>query len=85
MIIWDEGTVDVSNESDRHVAFELHGHKLGGRFALTRTGDRRWILVKAADDHARPGTDIVSDQPTSVRSGLTVDEMAALRSGGGSG
>jgi DNA ligase D-like protein (predicted 3'-phosphoesterase) len=76
VIIWDEGTVDVSNENDRHVAFELHGHKLGGRFALTRTGDRRWILVKAADDHARPGTDILSEQPTSVRSGLTVDEMA---------
>jgi bifunctional non-homologous end joining protein LigD len=59
-----------------HVAFVLHGHKLGGRFALTRTGERRWILVKAADDEARPGSDIVVEQPTSVRTGLTVDEMA---------
>ena len=76
VIIWDEGTLEIAKESERHLAFVLHGHKLGGRFALTKTGERRWILVKAADDQARPGSDIVGEQPTSVRSGLTVDEQA---------
>ena len=54
----------------------LHGHKLSGGFALTRTGERRWILVKARDAAARPGSDIVAEQPASVRSGRTWQEVA---------
>jgi DNA ligase D-like protein (predicted 3'-phosphoesterase) len=77
VIIWDEGTVDLLRNEADHVSFVLHGHKLSGRFGLTRTGDRRWILVKAADEAARPGSDIVSERPASVRSGLTWQELAA--------
>jgi hypothetical protein len=36
---------------------------------LTRTGERRWILVKVRDEEARPGSDIVAERPLSVRSG----------------
>ena len=54
----------------------LHGNKLAGRFGLTRTGADSWILVKAVDDHARPGSDIVTEQPASVRSGMTWQELA---------
>lgn len=75
VIIWDEGTVEFSREDDDHLSFTLRGHKLRGRFALTRTGDRRWILVKANDRHARPGSDIVADHPESVRSGQTWREL----------
>jgi len=53
----------------------LHGRKLAGGFALTRTGPRRWILVKARDDEARPGSDIVAEQPASVRSGRTWQDL----------
>jgi len=75
VIIWDEGTVDLVRNEPGHVSFVLHGHKLAGGFALTRTGVRRWILVKARDEPARPGSDITAEQPASVRSGRTYDEL----------
>ena len=49
----------------------LHGRKLSGGFALTRTGPKRWILVKVRDEAARAGSDIVAERPASVRSGKT--------------
>ena len=61
---WDHGTYDNLTEKDGasvdvrtaieagHLKFELHGERLAGVFALTRTsmgGDpRNWILVKVA-------------------------------------
>ena len=54
----------------------LHGRKLSGRFGLTRTGERRWILVKTRDEVARPGSDIVAEHPLSVRSGRTWEDLA---------
>jgi bifunctional non-homologous end joining protein LigD len=75
VIIWDEGTVEILQETPDHLSFELRGHKLSGRFGLTRTGERRWILVKAIDEHARPGSDVVAEQPASVRSGRTWQEL----------
>jgi DNA ligase D-like protein (predicted 3'-phosphoesterase) len=80
VIIWDEGSADIVTESDDHLSIVLRGHKLHGRFGLTRTGERRWILVKAIDDDARPGSDIVEERPASVRSGRTWEEIAAGRS-----
>jgi bifunctional non-homologous end joining protein LigD len=61
------------------VSVTLHGRKLAGRFALTRTGERRWILVKARDEDARAGSDVVAESPRSVRSGKTWQEVAAGR------
>jgi DNA ligase D-like protein (predicted 3'-phosphoesterase) len=75
VIIWDEGSVDILREDPDHLSFELHGSKLTGRFGLTRTSDSSWILVKAADDEARRGSDIVAERPESVRSGRTWDEL----------
>ena len=77
VIIWDEGTVDVLRDEPEHLSFVLHGRKLAGRFGLTRTGERSWLLVKATDEHARPGSDVVSEAPASVRSGRTWQEIAA--------
>jgi bifunctional non-homologous end joining protein LigD len=76
VIVWDEGTVEIVRDDPDHLSFVLHGQKLGGRFGLTRTGERRWLLVKASDEHARPGSDVVSEQPASVRSGRTWSELA---------
>jgi DNA ligase D-like protein (predicted 3'-phosphoesterase) len=75
VIIWDEGTVDLVRNEPGHLSFVLHGHKLEGGFALTRTGERRWILVKARGEQARPGSDITAEQPASVRSGRTYEEL----------
>jgi len=76
VIIWDEGPLELLRADPRHLSFVLDGHKLHGRFALTETDPDRWILVKGADDEARPGTDIVAAQPRSVRSGRTWQELA---------
>jgi DNA ligase D-like protein (predicted 3'-phosphoesterase) len=75
VIIWDEGAAEILRDEPGHVSVRLHGTKLSGGFALTRTGERRWILVKTRDEHARPGSDIVADQPASVRSGRTWQDL----------
>ena len=76
VIIWDEGTAEIARDDPAHLSFTLAGHKLAGRFGLTRTGERSWILVKARDEHARPGSDIVAEAPASVRSGRTWQQVA---------
>jgi DNA ligase D-like protein (predicted 3'-phosphoesterase) len=75
VIIWDEGTADVVRDETGHISFVLHGRKLCGGFALTRTGARRWILVKTRDQDAQPGSDIVTEQPGSVRTGRTWQQL----------
>ena len=76
VIIWDEGDAEVVRDEPGHLSVLLRGSKLAGGFALTRTGERRWILVKTRDEHARPGSDIVAEQPRSVRSGRTWKDLA---------
>ena len=76
VIIWDEGSAKVTRDEPGHLSLILHGSKLAGGFALTRTGERRWILVKARDAAARPGSNIVAELPTSVRTGRTWQELA---------
>jgi DNA ligase D-like protein (predicted 3'-phosphoesterase) len=76
VIIWDEGTADIDVGDPDHLSFVLDGRKLRGRFGLTRTGPDRWILVKARDEQARPGSDIVAERPESVRTGRTWQEVA---------
>jgi bifunctional non-homologous end joining protein LigD len=77
VIIWDEGSTEILRDDRDHLSFVLHGEKLSGRFGLTRTGEQSWILVKASDEHARRGSDIVAERPASVRSGKTWQELAA--------
>jgi bifunctional non-homologous end joining protein LigD len=79
VIVWDEGTAEVVRDDPDHMSLVLHGHKLNGRFGLTKTGEDQWLLVKAKDEHARPGSDVVAEQPASVRSGRTWQEVAGHR------
>jgi DNA ligase D-like protein (predicted 3'-phosphoesterase) len=81
VIIWDEGPAEVTREDPGHLTVTLHGSKLAGGFALTRTGERRWILVKTRDATARPGSDIVAERPASVRTGRTWEQVAARQAG----
>jgi bifunctional non-homologous end joining protein LigD len=82
VIVWDEGTVTRVRDEGDHLSFVLDGHKMAGRFGLTRTGGTRWILVKADDADARRGSDVVAEQPASVRSGRTWQQVAAAGNGG---
>ena len=79
VIIWDEGAAEIDREEPGHLSFTLHGHKLGGRFGMTRTGERRWILVKVRDSFARSGSDIAAEHPASVRSGRTWQDLRDAR------
>ncbi len=85
VIVWDRGRYEQGGRVpwpeaiDRgHAVFVLHGEKLRGGFALQRTRDGekpQWLLIKRRDEHARPGSDIVTEHPESVKGGLT---LAAL-------
>ncbi len=85
VIVWDRGPYEQGGRVpwpealDRgHAVFVLHGQKLRGGFALQRTrgGEKpQWLLVKRRDEHARPGSDIAVEQPASVQSGLTLDDL----------
>jgi DNA ligase D-like protein (predicted 3'-phosphoesterase) len=75
VIIWDEGTVAFARADLDHLSFVLADHKLNGRFGLTRTRGRQWVLVKADDDEARRGSDVVAERPASVRSGRTWQQL----------
>jgi hypothetical protein len=81
VIVWDTGEFAlVSGGLDEgHLVADLHGHKLRGGFALTRTGrdgDReRWLLVKVVDEHVDRERDIVAEEPASVLSGNTIEDL----------
>jgi DNA ligase D-like protein (predicted 3'-phosphoesterase) len=86
VIVWDRGGYEQGGRvpwpealERGHAVFVLHGEKLGGGFALQRTGPAgakaQWLLIKRKDDEARPGTDVVAERPQSVASGHTLDEL----------
>jgi DNA ligase D-like protein (predicted 3'-phosphoesterase) len=85
VIIWDRGVYEQGGRVswpealDRgHAVFVLHGEKLRGGFALQRTGGGakpQWLLVKRRDEYAAPGSDVVSERPESVVSGLTLNAL----------
>jgi hypothetical protein len=77
VIIWDEGPAEIVRDDPGHLTVRLDGSKLTGGFALTSTGERRWILVKVRDAAAQPGSDITAEQPASVRTGRTWQELTA--------
>ena len=91
VIVWDWGTFEPEDETpdpgkalrSGEIKFVLHGRRLGGRYTIVRTdrdGDReRWLLLKKADEFAVAGWD-AEDHPTSVKSGLTNDEVLAGKS-----
>jgi DNA ligase D-like protein (predicted 3'-phosphoesterase) len=85
VIIWDRGIYEQSGRvpwpealERGHAVFVLHGQKLRGGFALQRTrGGKKpqWLLIKRRDDHAAPGSDIATERPESVESGVTLAEL----------
>jgi DNA ligase D-like protein (predicted 3'-phosphoesterase) len=85
--IWDRGPYEQGGRvpwpqalERGHAVFVLHGGKLKGGFALQRTrpgAKPQWLLIKRLDEHARPGSDIVTERPESVLSGLTLEQIIA--------
>lgn len=85
VVVWDRGHYEQGGRvawpealERGHAVFVLHGEKLRGGFALQRTrpgAKPQWLLVKRRDEEARSGSDIVAEQPASVLSGRTLDEL----------
>jgi DNA ligase D-like protein (predicted 3'-phosphoesterase) len=88
VIVWDRGPYEQGGRvawpealERGHAVFVLHGKKLCGGFVLQRTRPWRagaksqWLLLKRRDEHARPGSDVVAEQPASVLSGRTLVQL----------
>jgi hypothetical protein len=73
--MWDEGTVEIVRQEPDHP--RSCGAEAQRSVRTSRLGERRWILVKASDDDARPGSDLVAELPASVRGARTWEELAA--------
>ena len=85
VIIWDRGEYEQGGRvpwpealERGHAVFVLHGQKLHGGFALQRTRaglKPQWLLIKRRDEYARLGSDVVSEHPESVASGVTLEAL----------
>jgi DNA ligase D-like protein (predicted 3'-phosphoesterase) len=88
VVLWDRGLYEQGGRvawpealSRGHAVFVLHGEKLRGGFALQRTrasGKPQWLLVKRRDEQARPASDVVAEQPASVLSGRTLEQVLVV-------
>jgi bifunctional non-homologous end joining protein LigD len=87
VMVWDRGTYEVEGQDDvttglnrGDLKFSLHGTKLKGSWALVRTRDRQWLLIKHRDGHAS-ADDIAVSQPASVLTGRKLADIAADEGG----
>jgi len=89
MIVWDRGSWTSHGDPAEglekgKLLFDLHGHKLRGRWTLVRTkgqsrGGKRetsneWLLIKKVDGFSRTDSP-TSFAPESILSGLTVEQL----------
>ena len=90
VLLWDRGHWQPEEDPHRglkkgHLKFRLHGEKLGGSWHLVRMRQRPrerqegWLLFKSEDEAARdPGEpDILEAMPLSVKTGRSLEEIAA--------
>src|SRR5262245_64845378 len=90
VMIWDRGRWQPENDPHKgldkgHLAFTLEGKKLHGGWHLVRMhrrpGEKRdnWLLIKQHDDAERSADDrdILEEEPRSVVSGRTIEEIAS--------
>lgn len=94
VIVWDNGTWEPEGDpaagmKKGHLQFQLHGEKLHGGWHLVRLRPRgrekrdNWLLIKSKDEYATSRGDILEDEPRSVKSGLTIEEVAKGETGNG--
>ena len=93
VMVWDRGTwIPQGDPAEAYakgrLKFQLDGEKLKGGWTLVRThgskygnGKQAWLLIKENDEFARRGVDgrIVDDEPDSVLSGRSLDDIALKR------
>src|SRR5258708_28741896 len=83
VMLWDRGTWEPLDDVDEalrkgKMAFNLHGERLHGRWALVRLRARskndkdNWLLIKERDEFAHDGKNAVDTEITSVASGRSM-------------
>jgi len=90
VMIWDRGRWIAEGDPRKgyakgHLDFILDGEKLHGRWHLVRMRSREkdrhenWLLIKGKDEASRSGRskDILEEEPFSVATGRSMDEIAA--------
>ncbi|HST36207.1 MAG TPA: DNA ligase D [Allosphingosinicella sp.] len=90
VMLWDRGhwtphpgKDPVKTLAEGHLHFTLQGERMKGEWLLVRMkprpGERNenWLLRKIEDDHAGSPTGLTEKYLTSVKSGRTMDEIAA--------
>ena len=88
VIVWDAGSYRNLDEERSmaealdagHANFWLQGEKLKGGWTLQRThagAKPQWLLIKRRDEGADARRNPQSTQPESVRSGRTIEQVAA--------
>ena len=89
VIVWDRGRWSTEGDPHQqlakgHLTFELDGSKLKGRWHLVhmkgrdKGGKENWLLIKVDDEYARAdgGAALLEDEPRSVKTGRTVEDVA---------
>ncbi len=87
---WTPLSDDPAGDLEKgHIKFEMHGKRMKGRWVLVRMRDRderhgrtvrhNWLLIKEDDDEAHRGRggDALEKEVTSVKTGRTLEEIAA--------
>ncbi|MFI5305424.1 MAG: DNA polymerase ligase N-terminal domain-containing protein [Nitrospiria bacterium] len=87
VIVWDTGKYDYLPDANglsveealEHgkIEFFLHGSRLKGHFILLKlkSRPRQWLLIKAKDDEARPGSEITEEYENSVITGRSLYDL----------
>ena len=82
VMVWDYGVYAPENTNNVSAAiakgelkFVVLGKKIKGSFALVRTSDRQWLLIKHRDEYAKDG-EIAETAPFSVFTKRTLAEIA---------
>jgi bifunctional non-homologous end joining protein LigD len=87
VIVWDEGNWEPEGDpaagmKKGQLSFTLKGNKLNGAWHLVRLKRRpkekrdNWLLIKSDDKFASRKGDILEDAPQSVKSGLSIEDIA---------
>ena len=64
--IWDEGTYELIEWTDRKVTFRLHGRRHHGEYHLFQAGrddPKQWMVVRADDDEVAEVSDVPPPPP----------------------
>jgi DNA ligase D-like protein (predicted 3'-phosphoesterase) len=92
VIVWDTGTYRNLDEQRSmaealaagHAKFWLEGKKLHGGWTLQRTSagaKPQWLLLKRRDEYADPQRDPETEEPRSVKSGRTIEQLTDAEQG----